>query len=323
MTSTGKGWRLAAGLAVSMATAAVAKADGFFLPGGSTARDGQATPVYLDNTIVNPAQEMRRPSSQPYEDGGGFTHPWELPPVDVVATSGLREEQRVGSYAQPVWTTDRRFAETRVYVRPEGSLQFEWWYIPTVNRRGPSDFESQFELEFGLPYRFQLDLYLNPSWTGSGGPTFLNEAIELRYALADWGKIWGNPTLYLEYTKQDQGPDQLEFKFLFGGELAPRYHWGWDLTYQRDMGGDNANTYETTAGLSYTVVDNKFDLGAEFKLQYFEFRGSRGHFHDNTFLGPSLQYRPIPRMHIDAAPLIGLTHESPGLQLYIVLGWEF
>ena len=282
------------------------------------------SPAYLDNTIVNPAEEMRRPgaTSQPANEGG-LTHAWELPPVNVLGASPLREEQRVGTYGQPVWTTDRRFAETRVYVRPEGSLEAEYWYIPTVNRKGPTDFESQFEVEIGLPGRFQVDLYLNPNWVGSGGPTYLNEAIEVRYALADWGKIWGNPTLYLEYTKQDHGPDQLESKILFGGEIAPRYHWGWDLTYQRDMGGDNANTYETTAGLSYTLLDNRFDLGGEFKLQMNEFRGSRGHFHDETFLGPSLQFRPIPRMHVDVAPLIGLTHETPGMQLYIVFGWEF
>lgn len=322
MAKAGMGRVAGFAFALCLTLAGRAKADGFFLPSGSPQSD-PSPPVYLDNTIVNPAEEVRRPSSQPLDDSGGLTHPWEMPPVNVVGTSMLREEQLVGTYAQPVWTTDRRFAETRVYVRPEGSLQFEFWYIPTVRRKGPSDFLTQFELEFGLPGRFQLDVYLSPNWTGSGGPTNLNEAIELRWALADWGKIWGNPTLYIEYTKQDNGPDQLETKILFGGELAPRYHWGGDLTYQRDMGGDNENTYETTAGLSYTLVDNRFDLGAEFKLQMNEFRGSRGHYHDNTFLGPSLQYRPIPRMHIDVAPLIGLTHESPGLQLYIVLGWEF
>ena len=112
MASMGKGWLAGAGLVLSLTTATVSKADGFFLPAQTAGGSDQATPVYLDNTIVNPAEEMRRPSSQPYQESGGLTHPWELPPVNVVATSGLREEQRVGSYAQPVWTADRRFAES-------------------------------------------------------------------------------------------------------------------------------------------------------------------------------------------------------------------
>jgi hypothetical protein len=298
------------------------RADSLFLP--ETTPADTTRPLLLDHTIVNPAEEMRQPSaaSQPAEEGG-MTHPWRMPAVTVYGQSGLREEERIGTYAQPLWTADRRFAETRIYVRPEGSLQFEWWYIPNVNRKGPTDFVTQFEVEFGLGYRLQLDLYLNPNWTGSGGATRVAEAIELRYALADWGKIWGNPTFYIELTHQDKGPEQLEMKILFGGELAPRWHWGWDLTYQRDMGGDNENTYETTAGLSYTLLDNRFDVGAEFKLQENEFRGSRGHFHDNILIGPSIQFRPLARMHIDFAPLIGLTHESAALQAYVVVGWEF
>lgn len=311
------------GLLPLLVWAAGAKADDAFLPGSGD--EGGVRPVLLDQSIVNPAEEMRQPppaSSQPTDDLT-LTHPWRMPPVNVVSRSGLREEDRIGTYAQPLWTATRRFAETRVYVRPEGSIQFEYWFIPTVNRKGPTDFQTQFEVEFGLGYRLQLDLYLSPNWTGSGGPTNLNESIELRYALADWGKIWGNPTLYLEFTKQDNAPDQLEFKLLFGGELGPRWHWGWDLTYERTMGGDGENNYETTAGLSYTLVDNRFDVGAEFKLQEFDVHGSRGHFTDNVFLGPSIQFRPVPRMHIDFAPLIGLTHESPALQAYVVVGWEF
>ncbi|HSU67736.1 MAG TPA: hypothetical protein VLJ39_12750, partial [Tepidisphaeraceae bacterium] len=167
-----------------------ARAD-LFLPEANP--DGAVKPLML-GPIANPAEEFRQPTSAPApaSDEGGLTHAWQMPAVNVIG-SGLREEDRIGTYGQPRWTADRRFAETRVYVRPEGSLQFEYWFIPTVNRKGPTDFETQFEVEFGLGYRLQLDIYLNPTWTGSGGSTNVNEALELRYALADWGKLWGNP----------------------------------------------------------------------------------------------------------------------------------
>jgi hypothetical protein len=317
----------AAGLLAMAGAAGWAHAQDTVLPDPATT--DLLKPILLDNTIVNPADEMHKPrlaDSQASADQSiGIAHPWEMPVINVVGQdpNHLREENRIGSYAQPIWAADRRFAETRVYVRPEGALQFEYWFIPTINRHGKQEFETQYELEFGLGHRVQLDLYLNPNWVGGGGATNIDEAIELRYAFADWGVLWGNPTAYIEYTHEDNGPEQLETKILFGGEIATRLHWGWDLTYQRNMGGDNENTYETTAGLSYTLLDSRFDIGAEFKLQMNDFRGNRGHFQDNTFLGPSFQYRPLERVHIDVAPLIGLTHESPAAEIYIVVGWEF
>lgn len=289
--------------------------------------------MLADHTVVNPALEQHGPttgpaageSSIPDVGLGGLVHPWLLPPVVVEgrAISNVREDQEVGSYGQPLWTADRRFVETRVYVRPEGSLEFEYWLIPQAPRHGHTEIDSQYELEFGLPGRVQMDIYLTNRVPDPGGPTRTDGAIEFRYAFADWNVIWGNPTYYIEYTHQDQGPDQLETKILFGGTAAPRVHWGWDLTYQRNMGYDNENTFETTAGVSYAVVDNHFDIGAEFKLQENNFHGSRNQFHDNALIGPSFQWRPIPRMHIDFTPLIGFTHESEALEAYFVVGWEF
>jgi len=40
-------------------------------------------------------------------------------------------------------------------------------------------------------------------------------------------------------------------------------------------------------------------------------------------LGPSIQYRPLPQMTINFAPLVGLTDDSPDAQIYLNLGWEF
>lgn len=307
-------WLAGAGIALG--------GDGAALPPGADARE--VRPLFLGGPIANPAEQMHAPetqTTQPAEEGP--THPWELPPVNVYGQRVLREEDRVGSYAQPRWTTDRRFAETRVYVRPEGALEFEYWLIPTVFRKGPSEIKQQYELEFGLPSRFQLDLYLITRKEGSGGPTFTDGAIELRYALADWGRIWGNPTLYFEYTFQDQAPDVIETKLLLGGEIAPRWHWGTDLSFEHETGGQMQNTYEITGGLSYTVIDSRLSVGGELKFQENDLRHHRGRLTNNTFLGPSLQWRPLARMHVDVAPLIGITHESPALQAFFVLGWDF
>jgi hypothetical protein len=286
---------------------------------------GAVIPNMLQASIVNPAQAANenRPTSRNAEPAR--VHTWELPPITVVGERPpeFREEERVGSYAQPRWTTDRRFSETRVYVIPEGKIEFEYWFIPTANRHGPSDIKHQFEVEMGLPYRFQVDLYLIPDRQGSAGKTNLSNSVEVRWAFADWNKIWGNPTLYVEYTFGDNNPDLIETKLLLGGEIAPRWHWGADFSFEHALGGDFSNSYEFTSGVSYTVIDEKFSVGIEEKANVTDFHNRRGAFTDNIFIGPSLQYRPLPQVHIDFAPLIGVTHESPSLQAFVILGWEF
>jgi len=55
----------------------------------------------------------------------------------------LFEEQRIGSYQQPRWTATRRFPTTRVYVVPEGKVEFEYWLRPTFNRDAPAPAEPE------------------------------------------------------------------------------------------------------------------------------------------------------------------------------------
>src|SRR5262249_21809244 len=140
----------------------------------------------------------------------------DRPPIVVEGRqlSELREEDRIGPYGQPRWTAKRRFANTRVYVLPEGQVEFTYWHISELPKHGgPTLVQTEYEVEFGLPYRFQLDLYAVSKKQGNDGPLdFDEQRVELRYALADWGKIWGNPTLYLEGKSLSDEPDHFEVK---------------------------------------------------------------------------------------------------------------
>ncbi len=105
---------------------------------------------------------------------------YEAPAITVAGENpdGLVSEDRIGSYGQPRWTATRRFPNTRVYVIPEGKVEFEYWVRPTFENDGNTETRTLYELEFGLPYRFQLDLYLRSDQgrdTGdSSGPTSSN-----------------------------------------------------------------------------------------------------------------------------------------------------
>jgi hypothetical protein len=352
------GWVLAAAVGAGWGGPAVRAADGS--AAGEAATDGPLSlhhlpaggesPLYLQ--IVNPADKARgsaaaatRPAA--VDGDPGVASPtaaaappvgvqlagpprlrsFELPPVTVYgeAPATLKEEERIGSYEQPRWTAARRFPGTRIYVVPEGTAEFEFWLRPTVPKDGATKTRSLFELELGLPYRFQLDLYFRIE-SVSDGPSAVGESVELRYALADWNKIWGNPTLYAEWTRVEDEPDSVEFKLLLGGEIAPRWPWGVNFSDELSTGGERANEIEFTGGVSYTLADSRFSVGAETEVGFVDTKDHRGNYDEKFFfVGPSFQYRPTEQFHIDVAPLagIGLAGDSPRFRAYLVIGYEF
>jgi len=178
-------------------------------------------------------------------------------------------------------------------------------------------------MEFGLPWRFQFDFYIESKHANEW--EFFDETAkkyELRWALAPWDVIWGNPTLYYEVVDNQHETDKREYKLLFGGEMSEGWHWGTNLVYEKEISGAGETEREITAGVSRTLIDEKLSLGAEMKANDV----TEKHDHDAVheyYLGPSLQWRPTQRMHVDFAPLFGLGGESNSMQLWLIAGWEF
>ncbi len=277
--------------------------------------------------VVNPA-DKEKPDRQEQKPPESRLHTWEAPPVDVYGKAPLVEEDRIGDYAQPRWTTHRRFGETRVYVIPKGMVDFEYWLIPQTPKDGSTVFKSQYEVEFGLPRRFQLDLYAVAHKTGyhDGGYAIDEQKAELRWAFADWGKIPGNPTLYVEWNEVNAAPDRFEAKLLLGGQITSGWHWGSNFVWEHELGGPQENSNEWTTGLSYTIRDSRVGLGVETQLALvnsLDTHGNRGNFEKEFLIGPSIQFRPLPQMHIDFAPLFGVTKAAGRAKTFVVLGWEF
>jgi hypothetical protein len=53
----------------------------------------------------------------------------------------------------------------------------------------------------------------------------------LRWALADWGKLWFNPALKAEYRLANAQADFYELSLSLGDQFAERWHWGVDFFY--------------------------------------------------------------------------------------------
>ncbi len=244
----------------------------------------------------------------------------------------LREEQPVGDYDQPKWTTFRRFPSTRVYLQtPPGGAQFEQWFElrKKKSRRGDDETRLRQELEFGLGHRMQLDLYMREEHVRNGVNStyeWAGYSAELRYALGDWGEICGNPTLYFEWVFNDGEPDKIEPKLLLGGELARGWHWGTNLIHERTLAGrpDRTEEWAAAASVSRTIVDEGFSAGVTSTYSYESEPGApKREYTREWLLGPSFQLVPHPRAAIDIEPLFGLTGESKRLKLFIVFSWHF
>ncbi len=277
--------------------------------------------------VVNPADAQRRPAASrdttqtPQEREH---RSWKLPEVVVIGERPhrLREEQRIGTYSQPRWTATRRFPSTRVYVVPEGKVEFEYWARPTWNN-GINEMRSLWEMEFGLPHRFQLDLYLRFDQEGDLSAMQLGQQVEVRWAFAEWGRLWGNPTFYFEWVGLEERPDKIEPKLLLGGQLSEGWHAGLNFVAELELSGEREYEYEVTGGISRSVIDSKLSLGAETRCAFTDVAAGRGNFAKNIRLGPSLQYRPLPQMTLNIAPLFGLTKESDDAQVFFNTGYEF
>lgn len=279
--------------------------------------------------VVNPAgQAGEKPPAQTQEKPPeGKLRTWEMPPLDVYGKAPLHEEDRIGAYGQPRWTAHRRFSETRVYVVPEGMVEMEYWLVAKRKKDGSTSIANQYEMEFGLPHRLQLDIYVVGNQHGNEGSFAVDEQkIELRYALADWGKLPGNPTLYFEWKALSDEPDHAEVKLLLGGHITSGWHWGSNFVFEPQTGGPHEIGYEWTTGISHTVADSKFGLGLETQLALVNERapgGGRTPFAKEFLIGPSLQLRPLPNAHLDFAPLFGVTKDAPRAKVFVVFGWEF
>ena len=150
----------------------------------------------------------------------------EVQAVEVTGTAPegvLRQEAPVGPYDQPWWTTERTFGASRVYVRPPGTVEVVQHWTPEFNEPEVAHAFRE-EVEIGLPYRFQLDFYQN--WNIEKSDAFYKgSSVELRYALANWGKIPLNPTLYGEWSFNDRSSDVWESKLLLGDTFCHRWNW--------------------------------------------------------------------------------------------------
>ncbi|MBW2700835.1 MAG: hypothetical protein JRF33_08445 [Deltaproteobacteria bacterium] len=250
--------------------------------------------------------------------------------ITILGQRLFKDAELMGPYRQPEWSTARRFSSTKVYVLPPGSATFEY----TLGSKGrletdsAAKFRSNYELELGLGAHLQLDLLLFTEQSEGYAPLKIaGEQIELRWALADWGVLWGNPTLYFEWIRRHEKPQKLEGKLLLGDAFGPRLYWGLNFVYERELGAEAEQEYGISSGLSYSLVDGFISLGLEAKCELADKVDSRFDFSEiELLIGPALQIRPLPGLHISLVPLFGVEWEDearPVYAVFFIIGKDF
>jgi hypothetical protein len=254
--------------------------------------------------------------------------PTRLPEVTVVPTNTLLEDHLIGENQQPEWTARRRFVTTRVYVQPPWQVEAELGYDGSFGRVGKPLHRLQQEIEVGLPHRFQLDVENvvdNFKEGDDEGRKWHHDSnsVELRYALAEWGRIPLNPTVNAEWKFNDGAADAFEFQLLLGEEFSERLHWGLNLFYENQIGDDRIREFAASMAVSYTLIDEKLSAGIEMKFSSESDKDIRGHPENRFQIGPSIQWRPTRRTHLDVVPLFGAGPHGPTAELFVFFGIEF
>lgn len=278
-----------------------------------------------DGTL--PPVEVRPPydttsNASPYTfPGGGI--PWSSGEI-------YSDQQLVGPYNQPVWTTQRPWATTRVYVLPPGQAQVEQWIRPTYPRGGKPKFRMLEEFAIGLPGRFQLDLY--ERWNIEQNALDKQEVnhegvqVELRWALANWGVIPLNPTLYIEWVERggpQEKPNVYEAKLLMGDQIGDNWYYGTNFVLEQETSGEREQELAWSQAFSTTVIDRILLAGFETNLTSNTAQGTRGDPQVAFTIGPSVQLRPTNRTFLDVVALFGVSGHSPDMQAYIIFGYQF
>jgi hypothetical protein len=236
----------------------------------------------------------------------------------------------VGDYKQPYWSEFRKSPTSRIYVQnPPGTVTFEHWQEYRSYRNG-TEMRTYEEFAFGLGKRFEVDIYQMglKTFAGNHGP-FEDRGVswEVRYALADWGKIWGNPTLYFEYEHLNNSYDVVEPKLLLGDVFGAKKNnlWSVNFVYEGNLAPHYNKTDEGQITYSYQHIFNKnfsFGFAGQYAKAYERTDGVMDATFDNL-IGPSAQVRFNKHAYLDIEPMIGIGNSNKTSKSYLIFGWQF
>jgi hypothetical protein len=247
--------------------------------------------------------------------------------LDTFIVTGKKAShfEPVGEYNQPEWTLTRKFPSTRVYVMtPPGAVMYEKWFDIRDRQNGPALIRMRDEFAFGLGHRLELDLYAHTLYDGPSTNrkfTWRGFSWEVRYALADWGNLFGNPTLYFEH-KLINGRQGIEPKLLLGDRIGKTdYIWGLNLIYEANLASSKADQereYAATVSIG-KILTRQITLGLSSMYRYNDYEGTS----HELYVGPNFQYRLNKHAHISLEYMPRVVKDGYDSRSLIIFAWRF
>jgi hypothetical protein len=201
---------------------------------------------------------------------------------------------------------------------------YEKWFEVRERADGPSLIRMRDEFAVGLGHRLELDLYAHTVYDGPVTDrkfAWRGFSWEVRYALADWGKLPGNPTLYFEH-KLINGRQGIEPKLLLGDRIGKTpYIWGLNAIYEANLASkkvDQEREYAVTVSIARIITHN---LTAGLSSMY-RFNDYVPHTSEELYLGPNLQYRFNGRAHLSIEYMPRLIKGEYDSRSFVIFAWR-
>jgi hypothetical protein len=222
----------------------------------------------------------------------------------------IQGDELPSAYGAPGSFSRSRFSTlTNAYVLPPGGVFAGLIYEGDFDTHGPTDHFLTQEIEVGLPYRFGVAIE-NEIEFFDGDSSNRNFSIEGRWALADWGKIPLNPTLFAEYKigtgkilheegpeeemmmEEDNGeepppddeemmreeehgrpdqPDAYEFRLLLSEEIAKDVQWAFNAFLENEVSGDRGREWGFAQSIQVPLFLPHERFKAGVEMQYKNF----------------------------------------------------
>ena len=252
------------------------------------------------------------------------------------------------AYGAPGAFSRSRFSPlTAAYVLPPGSVYAALLYEGDAFHEGPPDHIFTQEVEVGLPYRFGVAVE-NRVERFNGDTENSSFSVEARYALADWGKIPLNPTLFAEYKfgigtilheegpppppgEEEEGdgppnvPDAYEFRLLLAQDFGEHVEWAFNAFFERENVGDRGREWGFAQSFQVPLLleRERLKVGVEMQYQNFTVKDTRGSAINRFGIGPSVSYKPSAHSRFDVTTLFGTTEETPQVAVFAVFSYVF
>jgi hypothetical protein len=267
--------------------------------------------------------------------------------VSAPQAPGAFEEVPSAYGAPPEFSRSRFSNVVNAYVLPPWSVFVGELFEGTAFRHGPPDYLFTQEIEFGLPYRFNIAA--ESQWerfNGGGGAQTVS--LEARWALADWNKIPLNPTIFAEYKfgvgtirheevppppgggeEEESGPpkvpDAYEVRLLLAQDFGEHVEWAMNWFFEKENTGDRGREWGFSQALMTPVLlpNERLKLGIEMEYRNLTVKDTRGDPLNSFTIGPTVAWKPSSHTRLDISPLFGCTHDSPIADVFAAFTWVF